>query len=103
MLAAYSTFSCVALQGLLGLSLLEELLLDGNRIESLDGIESFCQLECLDISHNCIASFPSGMRKLTRLVFLCAEGNKLQQLEHLGGLPALTQLYLSNNNIRAFR
>ncbi|CDI73759.1 hypothetical protein EPH_0000430 [Eimeria praecox] len=92
-----------SIQDLLGLRLLEELLLDGNSIESLEGIESLYQLECLDISHNCIVSFPPGMQQLKRLVFLCAESNKLQQLEHLEGLPALTQLYLSNNNIRAFR
>ncbi|CDJ51422.1 hypothetical protein EBH_0000680 [Eimeria brunetti] len=92
-----------SIQGLLGLRHLEELLLDGNSIESLEGIEALCHLECLDISHNCIVSFPPGMQHLSRLVFLCAESNKLQQLEHLEGLPALTQLYLSNNNVRAFR
>ncbi|XP_026191375.1 uncharacterized protein LOC34621459 [Cyclospora cayetanensis] len=90
------------LPGLLGLSLLEELLLDGNEIASLDGIESLNHLECFDISHNKIVMFPPGMQHLKRLVFLCAEGNRLQQLEHLDGLPALTQLYLGSNNIQNF-
>lgn len=90
-------------QGILGLRLLEELLLDGNEIQNLEGIESLCRLECLDISHNRIVSFPPGMQQLKRLVFLCAEGNKLQQLEHLQGLPALTQLYLNSNSIQGFR
>lgn len=90
-------------QSLLNLPLLEELLLDGNEIEALDGIESLSQLECLDVSHNNICSFPSGMQQLRRLVFLCAEGNRLQQTQQLEGLPALTQLYLSGNNIQSFR
>lgn len=92
-----------SIQSLLNLRLLEELLLDGNDIEALDGIESLSQLECLDISHNKISSFPSGMQQLRRLVFLCAEGNHLQQTQQLEGLPALTQLYLSGNNIQSFR
>ncbi|KAL8448658.1 hypothetical protein Emed_003659 [Eimeria media] len=87
---------------LLGLSLLEELLLDGNNIECLNGIESLCRLECLDVSHNNIAVFPPGMQLLKRLMFLCAEANTLQQLQPLEGLPSLTQLYLSSTNIGAF-
>ena len=76
--------------------------MDGNRLNELNGIESLSRLECLDISHNRIVCFPPGMQQLKRLVFLCAEENQLQEVEHLEGLPALTQLYLSSNNIRSF-
>ncbi|KAL8270362.1 hypothetical protein Esti_005720 [Eimeria stiedai] len=91
-----------SIESLLGLSLLEELLLDGNNLEGLNGIESFCRLECLDVSHNNIADFPPGMQQLKRLMFLCAEANTLQQLQPLEGLPSLTQLYLSSTKIDSF-
>ncbi|KAL8431212.1 hypothetical protein Efla_000157 [Eimeria flavescens] len=92
-----------SIQGLLGLSLLEELLLDGNNLDTLNGIESLRRLECLDISNNKILAFPPAMQQMKRLIFLCAEANRLQHLQALEGLPSLTQLYLSKNDIPTFR
>ncbi|CAK8686447.1 unnamed protein product [Clavelina lepadiformis] len=77
---------------------------DRNCVTKLEGIESCAQLEELSFRENCIYKL-DGLVKLTKLKRLDLAGNYLSSLENAGfdKLTSLVHLSLENNRITSFK
>lgn len=76
-------------QGLSNLVRLEELVLDGNQLTTLDGLGKCTSLSELSLRSNRVADL-AGLSSLTRLDILRVDANKIEGLESLPNLPELT-------------
>jgi len=81
---------------------LESLIVNGNQLSHLYGIENFKQLKYLYASNNELYNL-AGIEKLTELEELYLRGNDIDNLYFLKGMDQLKELNLGNNpNIREF-
>ncbi|XRB06100.1 U2 small nuclear ribonucleoprotein A [Pycnococcus provasolii] len=82
---------------------LEELSLEDNRIELIEGLGQCALLRRLDLGRNCIRRIDDSLMHLDRLTQLSLEDNMLTSLAGLEHLTALMELYVGNNRINACR
>ncbi|KDE06823.1 hypothetical protein MVLG_02859 [Microbotryum lychnidis-dioicae p1A1 Lamole] len=85
------------LEGLFGLDGLQKLSLRGNRVEVVDTTRSkWTRLETLDLSRNAVTSFV-GLERLSSLVSLNLDENKLNSIAATSPMPSLRVLRISAN------
>ncbi|MEW5310994.1 MAG: hypothetical protein WDW38_002744 [Sanguina aurantia] len=78
---------------------LKALFLEGNLIESLDGLPELKQLKCLYVHQNCVQSLLGLGGKLDILDTLNISNNNLTSLEGLACCPLLSTLLVTHNQL----
>lgn len=86
------------IEGLANLPALKRLNLISNQISKIEGLESLSTLERLYLSANRISKI-EGLQSLPALVTLTLDFNQISKIENLQGLPALKRLSLATNQI----
>nr|XP_002121920.1 leucine-rich repeat-containing protein 9-like [Ciona intestinalis] len=97
--------NCVTkLEGIECCTKLEELSLQDNCIYKLDGLSKLTKLRHLDLTSNYLSSVENvGFEKLSSLLFLSLENNRLTSFKGLSGAGSLVELYIGNNRVSNIR
>ena len=102
------------IKGLEKCSKLEELSLDNNLIQSLNGLESLENLRKLNVNNNEIIYYDESLGKseanvrnwdlaLNRLTYLAISNNKLLSIRFLQKFPSIVEFYASFNQLKNIR
>lgn len=87
------------LNGLAGMTALEELLVHNNDLTRIEGLEACASLQVLALSHNLLTEL--DLRPLTQMQHLGLNSNRLTRVDGIELMSELAELKLGKNALRS--
>ncbi|GMM33622.1 hypothetical protein DASC09_009470 [Saccharomycopsis crataegensis] len=97
--AEFSFSNITVMENLHGLTTLQQLILNTNKIGKIQGLEDLVNLKVLNLSNNCIKKI-ENLSSLKNLRVLNLRGNMITKMENLDQLRSLVELDLNRNQIK---